>query len=99
MHTTFRDPVREQLGRLPEPSAALSDSQSIKPTDRGGEHGSEGGKKVNGRKRHLLVDTLGFVLKGKVQAAAITDRDGAKLLLAPLKPSVAQVEQLWADMG
>lgn len=99
IHTTFRRRVREQAGREPDPSAAIIDSQSIKTTDRGGEHGYDGGKKINGRKRHLLVDTLGLVLKVKVHAADIMDRDGAKLLLGPLKQSFAQVGKLWADMG
>jgi putative transposase len=85
IHTRLREQVRRQVGRAAQPSAAITDSQSVKTTDRGGEHGYGGGKKVNGRKRHLLVDTLGLVLKARVHAADIPDREGAHLLLAPLK--------------
>jgi putative transposase len=60
IHTTLREQGRRQSGREAAPSAAIIDSQSVKTTDRGGEHGYDGGKKVNGRKRHLLVDTLGL---------------------------------------
>src|SRR5690349_13157579 len=61
----LRERVRRQIGRRAAPSAAILASQSGKTTDRGGEPGSDGGKKVNGRKRHLLVDPLGVVLKAK----------------------------------
>ena len=71
----------------------------MKTTERGGEHGDDGGKKVNGRKRHLLVDTLGLVLKVKVHAANITDREGVKRLLAPLQEQYRRIQKLWADMG
>lgn len=99
IHTMLRDQVRCQVGRAAEPSAAIIDSQSVKTTDRGGEHGDDGGKKVNGRKRHLLVDTLGLVLKVKVHAADIADRDGAPLLLEPLPGVFTRLRYLWADMG
>jgi putative transposase len=99
IHTTLREQVRRQSGRAAEPSAAMIDSQSVKTTDRGGEHGYDGGKKVNGRKRHLLVDTLGLGLKVKVHAADIADREGARLLLEPLKGMFTRLQQLWADMG
>jgi len=99
IHTTLRERVRCQIGRKAEPSAAIIDSQSVKTTDRGGEHGYDGGKKINGRKRHLLVDTLGLVLKAKVHAADIADREGARLLLAPLRGGCTRLRHLWADMG
>jgi putative transposase len=81
--TVLRREVRRQAGRAAEPSAAIMDTQSIKTTERGGEHGYDGGKKVNGRKRHVLVDTLGLVLKVTVHAADISDGAGAKLVLEP----------------
>jgi putative transposase len=99
IHTTLRERVRRQSGRAAEPSAAIIDSQSVKTTDRGGEHGYDGGKKINGRKRHLLVDTLGLALKLKVHAANVADREGARLLLAPLQGAFPRLRQLWVDMG
>jgi putative transposase len=63
MHAALRERVRVRLQRNPQPSAAIVDSQSVKSTGVGGEErGYDGGKKVKGRKRHLLVDTEGFVL-------------------------------------
>ena len=99
IHQRLYRRVRRRAGRRIQPSAAIVDSQSIKTTERGGEHGYDGGKKVNGRKRHLLVDTLGLVLKVKVHAANITDREGVKLLLAPLQGQYRRIQKLWADMG
>jgi putative transposase len=58
------------------PSAAILDAQSVKMADRPGERGFDAGKKVKGRKRHLLVDTLGLILVAVVHSAAIQDREG-----------------------
>jgi hypothetical protein len=66
----------------------------------GGEaRGYDGGKKVRGRKRHLLVDTEGFVLKTKVHSAKVPDRDGIKLLLKAARDRLPRLSHLWVDAG
>jgi putative transposase len=94
----LREKVRIKDGREPTPSAASIDSQTVKSTEQGGEHGYDGGKKINGRKRHILVDTLGLLLVVMVTTAAIDDGAAAAALVDKLDiKDYHRLKKIWGD--
>jgi len=100
LNAELRERLRRRLGRNPEPSAAIVDSQSLRTTGVGGtERGFDPAKRVEGRKRHLLVDTEGFVLKAKVHSAKVPDEDGSGLLFDPVRDRLGRLSHLWVDAG
>jgi putative transposase len=97
---TLRQWERQCQGRLAEPSAACADSQSIKVTTQGKDGGFDGNKKVKGRTRHLLVDTLGLMLAVVVTAANTDDRQGwVALLTTCFASGVTCLRKIWVDKG
>jgi putative transposase len=98
-HDALRDQVRPRAGKKLTPPAAILDSQSVKTTARGGVRGDDAGKKVKGRKRHLLVDTLGLILLVTVTSAAVPDRAAAAPLLSLARYYFPSLVKIWAAGG
>jgi putative transposase len=97
LHDTLRARVRQKAGRHKHPSAGALDSQSVKASAHPGVRGYDAGKNVLGRKRHLLVDTLGLLLCAVVTAASVSDPAGARLLFARLGGACKKLRRVFVD--
>jgi transposase len=102
LHDALREQVRTRSeGRKPAPSAGIVDSQSVKGADTvsAATRGYDAGKKINGRKRHIVVDTIGMLLVVMVTTAAVQDRDGGRGILKRLAATIGSVRHVFADGG
>lgn len=101
LHDRLHGRVREAAGRDPEPTAAVIDSQSVKADAvvTSESRGYDGGKKINGRRRHLICDTIGLLLAIRVTPGDVTDRQAAADMLPALRRRFPTITKLWADSG
>jgi transposase len=99
IHDALRRRVRQEAERDPEPSAAVIDAQSIKSSEGGEARGYDAGKRTTGRKRHLIVDTMGLLLVVAVTSASVQDRAGGRAVLARLAGGFRTASLVWADGG
>lgn len=99
LNAPLRAVVRNSVGKRCRPTAAILDSQSVKSDPHGGVVGYDAAKRIKGRKRHLLVDTLGLLLGIEITAAEVPERDGAQILLARVLPWLSWLRLMWVDSG
>ncbi len=99
LQRTIYEQTRAQAGRPSCPSVVIMDGQSVKTTERGGIRGFDGHKCVKGRKRHILVDTLGLIIASRVEPANVSDRHAGERLLAGLSPLFPRIRTVIADAG
>ena len=99
LHDRLRAEVRRTAGRHKHPTPGCLDSQSVKTTHVPGVRGFDAAKNIKGRKRHLLVDTLGLLLSVAVTAASVQERDGARRLLARTSGGCKKLRRIWVDGG
>jgi len=99
LNDALRTLVRQTHDKRSRPTAAILDSQSVKSAGHGGEVGYDAAKRIKGRKRHLLVDTLGLVLGVVATPASTPERDGGQLVLGRVLPSLNWLRRLWVDGG
>ena len=97
MHDRLRQQWRDRMGKAPEPTAAIIGAQSTRSAAQGGNTGFDAGKQVKGRKRHLVVDTLGLLLAVTVTAASVQDRDAAADVVAQACTKAPGLKKLYAD--
>ena len=96
---TIHSNLREQSGKTPEPSAVMIDTQSVKTSQMAESRGFDGNKKVKGRKRHVVVDTMGFPLVVKVHDANLSDSKEAFAIIKILFFWFGTIKMIWADAG